>query len=69
MPRRQSPADLSIVSRISPTNKRSQAARPSAHVRFWLCPEGWMLPGGYAVDWLAAGTYDKMSGLSLFTLQ
>jgi hypothetical protein len=39
------------------------------HVRFWRCPEGWLLPGGYAVDWLAAGTYDKSVGLSLFTLQ
>ena len=39
------------------------------HVRFWRCPEDWMLPGGYAVDWLAAGTYDKSVGLSLFTLQ
>jgi hypothetical protein len=39
------------------------------HIRFWRCPEGWMLPGGYAVDWLAAGTYDKSVGLSLFTFQ
>jgi hypothetical protein len=39
------------------------------HVRFWRCPDGWMLPGGYAVDWLAAGTYDRAVGLSLFTLQ
>jgi hypothetical protein len=39
------------------------------HVRFWRCPEGWMLPGGYSVDWLAGGTYDKSVGLSLFTLQ
>ena len=39
------------------------------HVRFWRCPYGWMLPGGYTVDWLAAGTYDKSVGLSLFTLQ
>jgi cytochrome c oxidase subunit IV len=39
------------------------------HVRFWRCPDGWLLPGGYAVDWLAAGTYDKSVGLSLFTLQ
>lgn len=39
------------------------------HVRFWGCPEGWMLPGGYAVHWLAAGTYDRSVGLSLFTLQ
>jgi hypothetical protein len=28
-----------------------------------------MLPGGYAVDWLAAGTYDRSVGFSLFTLQ
>jgi hypothetical protein len=39
------------------------------HVRFWKCPEGWMLPGGYSVDWLAAGTFDTAVGLSLFTLQ
>ncbi len=39
------------------------------HVRFWRCPEGWMLPGGYAVDWLAAGTYDRSVGFSLFTFQ
>jgi hypothetical protein len=39
------------------------------HVRFWRAPEGWMLPGGYAVDWLAAGTYDRSVGLSLFTFQ
>ncbi len=39
------------------------------HVRFWRCPTGWLLPGGLAVDWLAAGTYDRSVGLSLFTLQ
>ena len=39
------------------------------HVRFWRAPEGWMLPGGYPVGWLAAGTYDRSVGLSLFTLQ
>ena len=39
------------------------------HVRFWRCPDGWMLPGGYTVDWLAAGTYDTSVGLSLFTFQ
>ncbi len=39
------------------------------HVRFWRCPSGWLLPGGYEADWLAAGTYDKSVGLSLFTLQ
>ncbi|MET1005168.1 MAG: LssY C-terminal domain-containing protein [Propionibacteriaceae bacterium] len=39
------------------------------HVRFWRCPDGWMLPGGYEADWLAAGTYDRSVGLSLFTFQ
>ena len=28
-----------------------------------------MLPGGYRVDWVAAGTFDTAVGLSLFTLQ
>jgi hypothetical protein len=39
------------------------------HVRFWRCPEGWLLPGGRRVDWLAAGTFDTHVGMSLFTLQ
>ncbi len=39
------------------------------HVRFWRCPPGWMLPGGHRADWLAAGTYDRSVGFSLFTLQ
>jgi hypothetical protein len=39
------------------------------HVRFWKCPDGWRLPGGYAVDWVAAGTYDRSVGLSLWTFQ
>lgn len=39
------------------------------HVRFWRCPPGWLLPGGTRVDWLAAGTFDRAVGLSLFTLQ
>lgn len=39
------------------------------HVRFWRTPDGWLLPGGARVDWLAAGTYDTAVGLSLFTLQ
>lgn len=39
------------------------------HIRFWRCPPGWVLPGGARVDWLAAGTYDRSVGLSLFTLQ
>ena len=39
------------------------------HIRFWRCPPGWALPGGARVDWLAAGTYDRSVGLSLFTLQ
>lgn len=39
------------------------------HVRFWHCPDDWLLPGGHRVDWVAAGTYDRAVGLSLFTLQ
>jgi len=39
------------------------------HVRFWKCPDGWLLPGGHRVDWLAAATFDTSVGLSLFTLQ
>ena len=39
------------------------------HVRFWKCPDDWLLPGGTRVDWLAAGTFDTAVGLSLFTLQ
>ncbi len=39
------------------------------HVRLWRSPAGWFLPGGHQVDWLAAGTYDRAVGLSLFTLQ
>lgn len=39
------------------------------HVRFWRCPPEWPLPGGRSVDWLAASTFDRSVGLSLFTLQ
>ena len=39
------------------------------HIRFWKCPDGWKLPGGIAVDWLAAASYDRAVGLSYFTLQ
>jgi hypothetical protein len=39
------------------------------HVRFWRCPDDWLLPGGHRVEWLAAGTYDRAVGFSLFTLQ
>ena len=39
------------------------------HIRFWRTPEGWLLPGGTRVDWLAAGTFDRAVGFSLFTLQ
>lgn len=39
------------------------------HVRLWRTPDGWPLPGGTRVDWLAAGTFDRAVGLSLFTLQ
>lgn len=45
--------------------------RPFArhHVRFFKVPDGWLLPGGYKVDWLAAGTFDRAVGFSYFTLQ
>ncbi len=39
------------------------------HVRFWRTPDDWLLPGGRRVDWVAAGTYDRSVGLSLFTGQ
>ncbi|WRS29391.1 LssY C-terminal domain-containing protein [Actinomycetaceae bacterium MB13-C1-2] len=39
------------------------------HIRFWHCPPDWPLPGGRRVGWVAAGTYDRSVGLSLFTLQ
>lgn len=39
------------------------------HVRFWRAPEGWVLPGGQKVDWIAAATYDTGIGFSFFTLQ
>lgn len=39
------------------------------HVRFWRVPEGWKLPGGHRVQWLAAGTYDRAVGFSMFTFQ
>jgi len=39
------------------------------HVRFWRAPDGWLLPGGIPVGWLAAGTFDRAVGFSLFTLQ
>ncbi|SJN11718.1 hypothetical protein FM113_12870 [Leucobacter sp. 7(1)] len=39
------------------------------HIRFWKTPDGWLLPGGTRVDWLAAGTFDRAVGFSLFTLQ
>lgn len=39
------------------------------HVRFWKVPDGWSLPTGKKVDWLAAGTYDRGIGLTSSTLQ
>jgi hypothetical protein len=39
------------------------------HVRFWRVPDGWIMPGGYKVDWVASGTYDKAIGISYFTFQ
>ncbi|EPD26188.1 hypothetical protein HMPREF9237_01463 [Actinotignum schaalii FB123-CNA-2] len=39
------------------------------HVRFWRCPPDWTLPGGERITWLAAGTFDRSVGLSIFTGQ
>ncbi|MFZ2125168.1 MAG: LssY C-terminal domain-containing protein [Candidatus Saccharimonadales bacterium] len=39
------------------------------HVRFWKTPDGWIMPGGHKVDWVAAGTFDRAIGISYFTLQ
>jgi hypothetical protein len=39
------------------------------HVRFWVCPPGWVLPGGFDVDLVGAATFDRSVGLSLFTFQ
>ncbi len=39
------------------------------HIRFWNAPEGWLLPGGHRIGWIAGGTYDRSVGFSLFTLQ
>lgn len=39
------------------------------HVRLWRCPDDWLLPGGFPVQWLGAATYDRRVGVSLFTLQ
>ncbi len=39
------------------------------HVRFWSCPPGWKLPGGFDVDLVGAATFDRKVGLSLFTFQ
>ena len=43
--------------RLSPTSRRSTATRRNAtDVRFWPVPDGWKLPGGFEVQWLAAAT-------------
>jgi hypothetical protein len=53
------------------TYQQEVAGNPAQrhHVRFWRAPDGWLLPGGIPTQWLAAGTYDRSVGLSLFTLQ
>ncbi|SDN80508.1 LssY C-terminus [Actinomyces ruminicola] len=39
------------------------------HIRFWRVPEGWVMPGGRRVDWLAGATYERPVGLSTLTLR
>ncbi|MEV8338168.1 LssY C-terminal domain-containing protein [Leucobacter sp. NPDC077196] len=63
---------LMLFSRVQDFAYQQEVAGNPAkrhHVRFWRTPEGWLLPGGARVDWLAAGTFDRAVGLSLFTLQ
>lgn len=43
--------------------------RKRHHIRLWKTPTDWHLPGGKQVGWLAAATYDRNIGLSLFTGQ
>ncbi len=51
--------------------EREVAGSPAQrhHVRFWSCPSGWKLPGGFDADLVGAATFDRRVGLSLFTLQ
>lgn len=51
--------------------EREVAGSPAQrhHVRFWSCPPGWKLPGGFDADLVGAATFDRRVGLSLFTLQ
>ncbi|HEX2248205.1 MAG TPA: LssY C-terminal domain-containing protein [Arthrobacter sp.] len=51
--------------------EREVAGSPAErhHVRFWYCPPGWRLPGGFKVDLVGAATFDRRVGLSLFTFQ
>ena len=51
--------------------EREVAGTPAQrhHVRFWICPPGWKLPGGFEVDLVGAATFDRRVGLSLFTFQ
>lgn len=51
--------------------EREVAGSPAQrhHVRFWACPPGWKLPGGFDADLVGAATFDRRVGLSLFTLQ
>jgi hypothetical protein len=51
--------------------EREVAGSPAQrhHVRFWICPPDWKLPGGFDVDLVGAATFDRRVGLSLFTFQ
>jgi hypothetical protein len=51
--------------------EREVAGSPAQrhHVRFWICPPDWKLPGGFDVDMVGAATFDRRVGLSLFTFQ
>ncbi|MFT4186058.1 MAG: LssY C-terminal domain-containing protein [Micrococcaceae bacterium] len=55
--------DLAFQQEVSGTTSQRH------HVRFWKTPKGWLLPGGFEVEWLAAGTFDRRIGFSVYTLQ
>lgn len=65
-------SDLYLMSRRHDFAYQQEVGGTTAkrhHVRFWRLPDDFVLPGGYRVGWLAAGTYDRAVGFSMFTLQ
>lgn len=57
------PEDLAFQRAVGRTTSKRH------HIRLWRAPEDWRLPGGGRVDWLAATSFDRAIGFSLFTMQ